>query len=117
MDGRFHKVKSISRETLRSWLGQPELFLVDVRSPQAFARSIAKIELAHRIEPDKVPAVAKDIPKNRKVVLYCENGTTECPRAALELGKLGFKKVFVLEGGWHGWSGKDYLAIPKEVSD
>jgi rhodanese-related sulfurtransferase len=110
-------VKCISKETLRSWLGRPELFLVDVRSPQAFARSIAKIELAHRIEPDKVPARAKDIPKNLKVVLYCENGAAECPRVALELDKMGFKKVFVLEGGWQGWSGKDYLAIPKEESD
>ncbi len=110
-------MKSISKETLRNWLVLPELFLVDVRSPQAFARSIAKIELAHRIEPDKVPAQAKDIPKNRKVVLYCEDGATECPRVALELDKMGFKKVFVLEGGWHGWSGKDYLAVPKEVSD
>jgi rhodanese-related sulfurtransferase len=110
-------VKSISKETLKSWLGLPELFLADVRSPEAFDRSIAKIELAHRLEPDKVKTQARKIPKHLKVVLYCENGTTECPRIAQHLDEMGFKKVFVLEGGWKQWSGKDYPAVPKELAD
>jgi rhodanese-related sulfurtransferase len=107
-------VESISKETLKSWLGQPELFLADVRSPEAFGRSIAKIELAQRLEPDKIKTQAKKIPKHLKVVLYCENGTTECPRIARQLDQMGFKQVFVLDGGWKHWSGKDYPAVPKE---
>jgi rhodanese-related sulfurtransferase len=110
-------VKSVSKETLKSWLGLSELFLADVRSCEAFGRSIAKIELAHRLEPDKVKTQARKIPKHLKVVLYCENGTTECPRVAVQLDKMGFKKVFVLEGGWQQWSGKDYPAVPKEFAE
>jgi rhodanese-related sulfurtransferase len=109
-------VKSISKETLKRWLGLPEIFLIDVRSPQAYDRSIAKIEMAHRMEPARLPALAKEIPKKNKVVLYCENGTTQCPGVARQLGEMGFKQVFVLEGGWHGWKGKDYPAVPKELT-
>ena len=109
-------MKFLNKETLKSWLGTPELFLIDVRSPQAFAQSIAKIEQAHRIEPGKLSTLAKNIPKNKKVVLYCENGLTECPPLAQELDQRGFKEVFVLQGGWKAWFGKDYATVPKELT-
>ena len=108
-------MKFLNKETLKSWLGTPELFLIDVRSPQAFAQSIAKIEQAHRIDPAKLPNLAPDLPKDRKLVLYCEDGKTECPNVARQLRKLGFKEVFVLKGGWQTWYGKEYPAVPKEL--
>lgn len=113
---RFAKVKSINKETLKGWLGQPDLLLIDIRSPEAFGKSIAKIEGAHRIEPAKLPSLAGKLPKNQKVVLYCENGVTECPAMARELNRMGLKEVYVLEGGWHGWCGKEYPAVPKELT-
>jgi rhodanese-related sulfurtransferase len=110
-------VKSINKETLKSWLGLPELVLLDVRSPQAFEQSIAKIEMAKRVEPAQLPTLARLISKNKKVVLYCENGKTQCPMLAQELGRMGFKEVYVLEGGWLGWSGKDYPPFPRTTDD
>jgi len=110
-------VKSINKETLKGWLGLPELVLLDVRSTQAFEQSIAKIEMAKRVEPAQLPTLARMISKNKKVVLYCENGKTQCPFLAQKLGRMGFKEVYVLEGGWLGWSGKDYPAVPKELND
>jgi rhodanese-related sulfurtransferase len=111
------KLKLIDKETLKNWLGQPELLLLDIRSPEAFGKSIAKIEGAHRVDPAKIPREAANLPQNRKVVLYCEDGTTKCPAAARELGRRGFQEVYVLEGGWQGWCGKDYHAVPKELTD
>jgi rhodanese-related sulfurtransferase len=115
MERRPQKVKSVDKKTLKSWLGRPDLFLMDVRSPRAFDKSIAKIEQAHRIEPAQLLQVARNIAEGKRVVLYCENGKTQCPNLAQELEELGFSEVYVLEGGWQVWSGKEYPAVPKEL--
>ncbi len=86
-------MKTLDQETLRRWLGMEDLYLIDVRSPRSFDRSIAKIEKAHRIEPGKFSNLAQDLPKNRKVVLDCEDGKTECPDLARQLDRLGLKEV------------------------
>jgi len=35
---------------------------------------------------------------------------------AQELEKLGYSKVYVLEGGWRAWEGKEYPVVPKEAT-
>lgn len=108
-------MKTVDKETLKSWLGQPNLFLMDVRSAAGWRGSIAKIEHAHRFEPGRLSKMARDIPKNKKLVLYCENGETSCPVMASELGKMGFTNLYVLEGGFRAWQGKEFPAVPKEL--
>ncbi len=108
-------MKTVDKETLKSWLGQPELFLMDVRSPEGWRSSIAKIEHAHRFEPDKLSKMAQDLPKNKKLVLYCENGETTCPLMANELDKMGFTNIYILEGGFRAWQGKEFPLVPKEL--
>lgn len=108
-------MKSVHKETLKSWLGDPDLFLMDVRTSTAWNRSIAKIEHAHRFEPERLSQMVRDIPKNRKLVLYCEDGETSCPFIAAELERMGFTNLFVLEGGFRAWRGKEYPSVPKEL--
>lgn len=108
-------MKVVNRETLKKWLGQADVFLMDVRSSTAWNRSIAKIEKAHRFDPERFSRMARDIPKNKKLVLYCEDGSTICPIMAQELEKMGFTKLYLLEGGFRSWQGKDYLTEPKEL--
>jgi rhodanese-related sulfurtransferase len=108
-------MKTVDQETLRNWLGDTDLFLMDVRSTSARNRSIAKIEHSHRFEPEKFGKMAQDIPKNKKLVLYCEDGKTNCPNIAKELEKMGFTKLYLLEGGFRGWRGKEFPAVPKEL--
>lgn len=108
-------MKNVNRETLKKWLGLPDLFLMDVRSADGWNRSIAKIKHAHRFEPDKLSLLARDIPKNKKLVLYCENGETSCPSLAKELKKMGFTNLYALEGGFKSWQGKEYPKVPKEL--
>jgi rhodanese-related sulfurtransferase len=108
-------MESVDKETLRNWLEQPDLFLMDVRSTFAWDHSIAKIKQAHRFAPDKLPRMLQDIPKNRKLVIYCEDGKTTCPWMAQKLERMGFVNLYVLEGGFQVWKGKEYLQVPKEV--
>ena len=107
-------MKTVDKETLKGWLGQPDLFLMDVRSAAGWRGSIAKIEHAHRFEPDRLGKMARDIPKNKKLVLYCEDGKTSCPFMVSELEKMGFTNLYVLEGGFQAWQGKEFLLVPKE---
>ena len=109
-------MKTVDRETLKSWIGQQDLFLMDVRSSSAWNRSIAKIEHSQRFEPEKLGQMARDIPKNKKLVLYCEDGKTICPIMAKELEKMGFTKLYLLDGGFEGWQGKEFPAVPKELA-
>lgn len=108
-------MKTVDRETLKDWLGQPDLFLMDVRSPAGWNHSIAKIEDAHRFDPEKLSRMVRDIPKNKKLVLYCEDGKTSCPMIAQELEKMGFTNLFLLEGGIQVWRGKEFPMVPKEL--
>jgi rhodanese-related sulfurtransferase len=107
-------MKSVDKETLSKWLEQPDLFLMDVRSDSAWDRGIAKIKHAHRFAPDKLPQMVQDIPKNRKLVIYCEDGKTNCPLMAQELEKMGFVNLYILEGGFQVWKGKEFHHVPKE---
>ena len=107
-------MKTVDKETLRDWLGDPDLFLMDVRSTSERNHSIAKIEHSHRFDPEKFGKMAQDIPKNKKLVLYCEDGKTNCPGIAQKLEKMGFTKLYLLKGGFRSWRGKEFPAVPKE---
>src|ERR1044072_4831161 len=46
----------------------------------------------------------KDLPRDREVVTYCACPHDEASiRAAQIFLDVGFKRVRVLQGGWHGW--------------
>ncbi len=64
-------MEKITPETLRDWLEDPQVFIMDVRSPLAWAASTAKVKHAHRFDPAQlILGAIKDIPKDKKVVLY-----------------------------------------------
>jgi len=97
----------------RSWLGSPDLFLMDVRSAEGWDRSIAKIEPSHRSDPEKLAKMSRDLPKSKKLVLYCENGETSCPGIARELEKMGFANLYILEAAFGPGRGKNTLWCPR----
>jgi rhodanese-related sulfurtransferase len=64
-------MEKITPETLRGWLGDMDLFILDVRNQAAWEGSRAKIRQAHRFDPARwSPDAAGDIPKDNKIVLY-----------------------------------------------
>lgn len=65
-------MERIDPGTLRSWLEDPEVYILDVRSPQAWEASRVKIPQAHHFNPHlPVEDWARKIPKDKKVVAYC----------------------------------------------
>lgn len=53
----------------------------------------------------------KNLPKNRKIILYCQDGA-DAALNFIALKELGYKNVSIYEGGWFEW-GND-LSLPVE---
>jgi predicted sulfurtransferase len=64
-------VPSMSKEDLKSMLGNPELVILDVRSGRDWKSSEFKIKGAIRIDPEKVDSWVSAYSKDKKFVLYC----------------------------------------------
>jgi hypothetical protein len=60
----------IHPETLKDWLDDPKVFVMDVRNPSAWNESTAKIKHARRFDPTQFSAWVNEVPRSRKLVPY-----------------------------------------------
>jgi rhodanese-related sulfurtransferase len=87
-----------------------EILLLDVREPDE--REIAFIDPSLHIPMREVPQRLGELPKDRRIVVYCHGGT----RSAMIAGFLeghGFTDVANLEGGIDAWSRKVDPNVPR----
>jgi rhodanese-related sulfurtransferase len=61
----------VDKETLKSWLSDPQVVIVDVRFGKDWQDSNIKIKGAIRHDPKEVQTWAASLPKEKKIVLYC----------------------------------------------
>lgn len=76
--------------------------IIDVRTPE----EVAEGHLAHAVtlnflSPDFTTQVAT-LPKNGTYLLYCRSGS-RTRKAADAMQKMGFKQVYMLDGGITAW--------------
>jgi len=64
-------VPRVGKDTLKGWLGDANLLLIDVRAAGDWQESNKKIKGAQRQDPQKVKDWAVTLPKDKKIVLYC----------------------------------------------
>jgi rhodanese-related sulfurtransferase len=64
-------VQRVDKDTVKGWLGQPDVVIIDVRAPSDWAASDKKIQGAVRQDPGNVAAWAGEIPKDKRIILYC----------------------------------------------
>ncbi len=66
------KVPRMTKEELRSLLGNPDVIILDVRLPEEWKRDTLKIQGAVREDPEKDYKVwASKYPKDKTLVFYC----------------------------------------------
>ena len=104
-------VPMMTKEELKAMLGNPGLFLIDVRLGRDFIFSDFKIKGAER-PPDMGHVTptqfSKDI-RDKTNVFYCASLNEETSAAIAQLFiSLGFTKVYVLKGGWEEWLKANY---------
>jgi hypothetical protein len=59
------------KETVKSWLSDPQVVIFDVRAPQDWNDSKNKIKGAVRQDPKGAKTWSATLPKDKKIVLYC----------------------------------------------
>jgi len=99
----------ISAEQLKAKLARNEpVTIIDVRDTESYIKNnriktsiyVKERRLSYRLT---MPPL-KDIPRDREVVTYCACPHDEASiRAAQKILDAGFKKVYVLQGGWLMW--------------
>ena len=64
------QVPRVDKDTLKSWLADPQVLIIDVRAGSSWEKSDKKIKGAVRQDPQKVKTWAASLPKDKKIVLY-----------------------------------------------
>jgi hypothetical protein len=64
------KPRLLEKGTIKSWLFDREVIILDVRAPKDWNVSDKKIKGAVRQDPDEVKTWAANLPKNKRIVLY-----------------------------------------------
>ena len=84
-------------------------FIVDLRHPLDVLTDPLVLPGALRIGPDELKQRRELIPTDRDIVLYCTCPSEETSaKVALELHRLGIKRVRPLRGGLQGWKDAGY---------
>jgi rhodanese-related sulfurtransferase len=93
--------KDISSQELKAKRGRKEdFFLLDVRTHGEYKSR--KIDGAKLIPLNELDARAKEVPKNKEVVVYCASGMRSL-FACRKLKGLGFTNIKNLSGGISQW--------------
>lgn len=84
-------------------------FIVDLRHPLDVLPDPRALPGAVRIGPDELKQRSGIIPRDRDVVLYCTCPSEETSaKVAMELRRMGIKRVRPLKGGLQGWKDAGY---------
>ncbi len=108
-------METVDRETARHWLGNLDYLFIDVRSNKEWESSQEKIERARHLDPDRISSWGKEVPKGKKLVLYCSDAETHCPNIGKKLEGMGFSPVYVIDEGFEGWRHNKFPTVPKDL--
>jgi membrane protein DedA with SNARE-associated domain/rhodanese-related sulfurtransferase len=101
------QLMAMIEDALREGLERP--FIVDLRHPLDVLSDPLVLPGALRIGPDDLKLRREMIPTDRDIVLYCTCPSEETSaKVALELRKLGIRRVRPLRGGLQGWKDAGY---------
>ncbi len=101
-------VPMMTKEQLKAVLGNPEFVIFDVRLGSDYFASDLKIKGAVRPNMDNyISATAINYPIGKTFIIYCASPNEERSRinanVLIEMGIEGYKKAYVLKGGWEEW--------------
>ena len=85
---------------------QPDVQLIDVRTPEEFAEGHLENAINMDINGDNFEASVASLDKEKPVMVYCKLGGRSS-KAATRLKELGFKNISDLEGGITNWTNEN----------
>lgn len=99
-------VQVLEVATYEKKMAQPDVQLIDVRTPEEFSQG--HIENAVNIDfmADDFDAKVASLDKEKPVLVYCKSGGRSA-KAATRLKELGFKNITDLDGGISSWNNEN----------
>lgn len=85
---------------------QPDVQLVDVRTPEEFAEGHIENAINMDINGDNFEASVASLDKEKPVMVYCKAGGRSA-KAAAKLKEMGFKSISDLDGGITNWNSEN----------
>ena len=68
---RQSEAQRVDKDTVKGWLGDSAVMIIDVRATGDWEGSDKKIQGAVRQDPNQAGSWAQDVPQDKKLVLYC----------------------------------------------
>lgn len=87
-------------------MAQPDVQLVDVRTPEEFAEGHLENAINIDITADDFDTKITALDKEKPVMVYCKAGGRSA-KASSRLNELGFKNISDLEGGIINWNSEN----------
>ena len=87
-------------------MAQPDVQLVDVRTPEEFAEGHLENAINIDITADDFDTKIAALDKEKPVMVYCKAGGRSA-KASSRLNELGFKNISDLEGGIINWNSEN----------
>ena len=85
---------------------QPDVQLIDVRTPEEFAEGHLENAINMDINGDNFDASVASLDKEKPVMVYCKAGGRSA-KAAAKLKEMGFKSISDLDGGITNWNSEN----------
>ena len=79
-----------------------EYFVIDIRSQEE--REFCELQDSVSIQKEDLDEKVAELPRNKKIVVYCHFGKQSKEVVTILQDKYGFNQVFNLSGGIHEWS-------------
>jgi len=98
----------ISPEDLNS--ANVNILLIDVRTPNEYASGHIQNSVNIDYRAENFKELIQELDKNQDVYVYCKVGGRS-GSAAKMMEKMGFKKVYDLDGGISNWEKKDLKTV------
>jgi rhodanese-related sulfurtransferase len=106
--------KTVTYEQLKARLSDPDVQIIDARSPDDYEKS--HIGNAINIFPYEdedvyMEKIFTEIPEGKLYIIYCNGGTCDLSHTLAKdmAGAGGFENIFIFVGGWEEWEEKENL--------
>ena len=99
-------VQVLDVATYEKKMAEPQVQLVDVRTPEEFNEGHIENAVNINFMSDDFDANVAILDKEKHVMVYCKAGGRSA-KAAARLKELGFKAITDLEGGISNWTSKN----------
>ena len=100
----------VSVQQGKGMIDRGEVFILDVRTPEEYASGHingSTLLAVQDIPGQELAEKLKEIPKDRKILVYCRSGRRSAQASAI-LAENGFAQVYNMQGGITEWMNAGY---------